>query len=68
MTTMTLTKTELAQFTGSETWHRHSIVRDVLFTDGAKHLAISHTFAVTGPGRRNRDRFGNPGRSRRRRR
>ncbi len=38
-TTETLTKADLAQFTGSETWHRHGIVRDVLFTDGAKHVA-----------------------------
>lgn len=38
-TTKTLTKAELAQFTGSETWWRHAIVRDILFTDGAKHVA-----------------------------
>ena len=38
-TTETLTKADLAQFTGSETWYRHGIVRDVLFTDGAKHVA-----------------------------
>ena len=34
-----LTKADLAQFTGSETWCRHALVRDVLFTDGAKHVA-----------------------------
>ena len=38
-TTKTLTKADLAQFTGSETWYRHALVRDVLFTDGAKHVA-----------------------------
>ena len=39
MTTKTLTKSDLAQFTGSETWYRHGINRNVLFTDGAKHVA-----------------------------
>jgi hypothetical protein len=29
----------LRQFTGTEQWHRHGIVRDVLFTDGAKYVA-----------------------------
>ena len=29
----------LAQFTGSETWHRHGINRNVQFTEGAKYLA-----------------------------
>src|SRR5208337_2197669 len=38
-TTKTLTKADLAQFTGSETWYRHALVRDVLFTDGARHVA-----------------------------
>jgi hypothetical protein len=38
-TTKTLTKAELAHFPGSETWWRHALVRDVLFTDGAKHVA-----------------------------
>jgi hypothetical protein len=28
-----------SQFTGSEQWHRHGLVRDVLFTDGAKYVA-----------------------------
>ena len=35
----TLTAADLLQFTGTEQWHRHGIVRDVLFTDGAKYLA-----------------------------
>jgi hypothetical protein len=39
MTTKTLTKAELNRFTGSENWYRHALVRDVLFTDGAKHVA-----------------------------
>jgi len=34
-----LTRAELAQFTGSENWYRHGLVRSILFTDGAKHLA-----------------------------
>lgn len=38
-TTKTLTKDELAHFTGSETWWRHALVRDIVFTDGAKHVA-----------------------------
>ena len=40
MTTIkTLQKADLAQFTGSEQWFRHALVRSVLFTDGAKHVA-----------------------------
>jgi hypothetical protein len=38
-TTKTLTRSELAQFTGSENWYRHGLVRDVLYTDGAQHVA-----------------------------
>jgi len=34
-----LTKTDLDHFTGSETWWRHALVRSILFTDGAKHVA-----------------------------
>jgi len=37
--TKTLSKADLAQFTGSEQWYRHSINRRVLFTDGAKFVA-----------------------------
>src|ERR1017187_3158000 len=37
--TKTLSKTDLAQFTGSEQWYRHGINRKVLFTDGAKFVA-----------------------------
>jgi hypothetical protein len=34
-----LTHAELAQFTGSEQWYRHGLVRNILFTDGAKYVA-----------------------------
>jgi hypothetical protein len=37
--TKTLNKSELAQFTGSESWYRHGINRKVLSTDGAKFVA-----------------------------
>src|SRR5271165_5600602 len=30
---------DLAQFTGSENWYRHGINRNVLYTDGAQHVA-----------------------------
>lgn len=39
MTAKVLNADELRQFTGSEQWHRHGLVREVLFTDGAKYLA-----------------------------
>ena len=39
MTTKNLSKTDLAQFTGSENWYRHGINRNVLYTDGAQHVA-----------------------------
>ena len=34
-----LDKADLMQFTGTEFWHRHGLVRSVLFTDGAKYVA-----------------------------
>ena len=37
--TKTLTKADLAQFTGSEQWYRHATERDVLYTDGVKYVA-----------------------------
>ena len=37
--TKTISKADLAQFTGSEQWYRHGINRKVLFTDGAKVVA-----------------------------
>lgn len=39
MTTKTLTEADLAQFTGTEHWYRHGLVRSVLYTDGVKHVA-----------------------------
>ena len=30
---------DLHQFTGSEFWYRHGLVRNILFTDGVKHVA-----------------------------
>ena len=32
-------QSDLAQFTGSENWYRHGINRNVLYTDGARHVA-----------------------------
>jgi hypothetical protein len=37
--TKPLSVAELSRFTGSENWHRHGLVRDVLFTNGAKYVA-----------------------------
>ena len=39
MTTKTLNKSDLVQFTGSENWYRHPINRNVLYTDGAQYVA-----------------------------
>ena len=39
MSQKTLNKSDLAQFTGSEQWYRHGLVRSILFTDGAKYVA-----------------------------
>lgn len=38
METQQLTLTELAQFTGTENWYRHPIVRKMLYTDGIRHM------------------------------
>jgi hypothetical protein len=35
----TPTKADLMQFTGSEHWYRHAMVRDVLYTDGVRYVA-----------------------------
>jgi hypothetical protein len=35
----TLDAADLAQFTGTEQWYRHSINRTVLYTDGAQYVA-----------------------------
>ena len=37
--TKTLTKSDLIQFTGSEQWYRHAMVRDILYTDGVQYVA-----------------------------
>lgn len=37
--TKTLTKSDLLQFSGSETWYRHGLVRDVVYTEGAQFVA-----------------------------
>lgn len=37
--TKTLTEADLRQFTGSEHWYRHGLVKTVLYTDGANHVA-----------------------------
>ena|ERR1700674_369426 len=37
--TKTLTESDLRQFSGTEQWYRHGLVRKVLYTDGAKHVA-----------------------------
>ena len=37
--TAKLSEADLMQFTGSENWYRHALNRNVLFTDGAKHVA-----------------------------
>ena len=39
MTDTKLTDHALQQFTGSESWYRHGINRNVLYTDGAKFVA-----------------------------
>ena len=40
-TTKTFSRAALRQFTGTEQWYRHGLVRNVLFTDGAKYVADS---------------------------
>lgn len=39
MTHQTLTKSDLAQFTGSEQWFCHGLARKVLYTEGAQYVA-----------------------------
>jgi hypothetical protein len=34
-----LKQSDLAQFTGTETWYRHGLVPKVLYTDGARYVA-----------------------------
>lgn len=35
----TLTKSDLAHFTGTEQIYRHSLVRHIVYTDGVQHVA-----------------------------
>lgn len=37
--TNTLSRADLSAFTGTEHWYRHPLNRQVLFTDGARHVA-----------------------------
>lgn len=39
MKTEQLKKTDLAEFTGTEKWYRHPIVKNTLYTDGIKYVA-----------------------------
>ncbi|MEY2853177.1 MAG: hypothetical protein RL030_309 [Pseudomonadota bacterium] len=34
-----LSRADLYQFTGTEQWYRHALVRKVLFTDGVKYVS-----------------------------
>jgi hypothetical protein len=38
-TKSSLNLSDLDQFTGTEQWHRHPLMRSVFFTDGAKYVA-----------------------------
>jgi hypothetical protein len=38
-TTKTLDRAALAQFTGTEKWYRHPLVRRVLYTEGVQYVA-----------------------------
>jgi hypothetical protein len=39
MSKATLTQDALHQFTGSEHWYRHPLVRTVTYTDGVQYVA-----------------------------
>lgn len=39
MTVKTLTTADLKQFTGTEVWCRHPLVRGITYTEGAKYVA-----------------------------
>ena len=41
MTQKTLNKADLTQFIGTEIWHRHPLVRKLLYTDGVEYVAES---------------------------
>lgn len=37
--TKTLTKSDLAHFTGTEQIYRHGLIRNIVYTDGVQHVA-----------------------------
>lgn len=39
MSIKTLEPRDLGQFTGSENWYQHGLVRSITYTDGAKYVA-----------------------------
>ncbi|KAA6439671.1 hypothetical protein FEM33_11230 [Dyadobacter flavalbus] len=39
MKTEKLSKSDLAEFTGTEKWYRHTLVQNFLYTDGVKYVA-----------------------------
>ncbi len=39
--TKTLTNSDLSQFTGTEQIYRHGLVRHIVYTDGARHVAVA---------------------------
>ncbi len=39
MTMHRLLNSDLSQFTGTDRWYRHGLVRHILYTDGARHVA-----------------------------
>lgn len=39
MNTEKLTKQELVHFTGTSQWYRHSILKNILYTDGIRYVA-----------------------------
>lgn len=41
MTDKTLSKHDLLQFTGTECLYRHALVRGIVYTDGARHVAMT---------------------------
>jgi len=39
MESVKLSKADLAEFTGTEQWYRHTMVKNTLYTDGIKYVA-----------------------------
>jgi len=37
--TKTLNAADLCQFTGTEQWYRHALNRNIIYTEGARHVA-----------------------------